>query len=73
MMLSKSAQSVQDALSKKGLEARVIELPASTRTAEEAAKAIGCQVAQIVKSLNIRTKTDSSADPRSCKWCEPCE
>lgn len=56
MMLSKSAQSVQDALSKKGLEAKVVELPASTRTAEDAAKAIGCQVAQIAKSLIFRTK-----------------
>lgn len=56
MSLSKSAQSVQDALAKKGLEAKVVELPASTRTAEEAAKAIGCEVAQIAKSLIFRTK-----------------
>jgi prolyl-tRNA editing enzyme YbaK/EbsC (Cys-tRNA(Pro) deacylase) len=55
-MLSKSAQSVQDALSEKGIESRVVELPASTRTADEAAKAIGCQVAQIAKSLIFRTK-----------------
>lgn len=55
-MLSKSAQSVQDALSKKGIEARVVELPASTRTADDAAKAIGCQVAQIAKSLVFKTK-----------------
>lgn len=59
MMLSKSAQSVQDALSKKGIEAKVVELPASTRTAEDAAKAIGCQVAQITKSLIFRTKHTS--------------
>ena len=56
MMLSKSAQSVQDALSKKGMTAKVVELPASTRTAEDAAKAIGCHVAQIAKSLIFRTK-----------------
>ncbi len=55
-MLSKSAQSVQEALQKKGIDAQVLELPASTRTAEEAAKAIGCQTAQIVKSLIFRTK-----------------
>ncbi|HSW86182.1 MAG TPA: YbaK/EbsC family protein [Rhabdochlamydiaceae bacterium] len=60
-MLSKSAQSVQDALSEKGLEAKVVELPASTRTAEDAAKAIGCQVAQIVKSLIFRTKHTNKA------------
>ncbi len=55
-MLSKSAQSVQDALSKKGVEAKVIELPSSTRTAEDTAQSIGCGVAQIVKSLIFRTK-----------------
>jgi prolyl-tRNA editing enzyme YbaK/EbsC (Cys-tRNA(Pro) deacylase) len=56
MLQSKSAQSVQAVLSKKGIAAKVIELPASARTAEEAAKAIGCTVAQIVKSLIFRTK-----------------
>lgn len=56
MLQSKSAQSVQDVLNKKGMSAKVIELPASTRSAEEAAKAIGCSVAQIVKSLIFRTK-----------------
>ena len=56
MKLSKSAQSVQEALDKKGIEANVVELPASTRTAEDAARAIGCQVAQIAKSLIFRTK-----------------
>ena len=33
------------------MEAEVIETPESTRSAEEAAKAIGCSVSQIVKSL----------------------
>lgn len=56
MLQSKSAQSVQDVLDKKGIATKVIELPASTRSAEEAAKAIGCEVAQIVKSLIFRTK-----------------
>lgn len=60
-MLSKSAQSVQDSLSNQGIHAKVIELPASTRTAEEAAKAIGCQVAQIAKSLIFRTKHSNNA------------
>ena len=54
--LSKSAQSVQDVLDKKGLTSRVVELAASTRTAQEAAQAIGCDVAQIVKSLIFRTR-----------------
>lgn len=55
-ILSKSAQSVQDALSKKGLQFNVIELSASTRTANDAAAAIGCEVAQIIKSLIFQTK-----------------
>lgn len=54
--LSKSAQSVQDALGKKGVTFKVVELPSSTRTAQEAADTIGCEVAQIVKSLIFRTK-----------------
>lgn len=50
--LSPSAQKVQDALVALGFEAcEVIELPDSTRTAVEAAAAIGCTVEQIVKSL----------------------
>lgn len=55
--LSKSAQSVQDALEKHKLPLQVVELAASTRTAQEAAQAIGCTVAQIVKSLIFRTAT----------------
>jgi prolyl-tRNA editing enzyme YbaK/EbsC (Cys-tRNA(Pro) deacylase) len=55
MSLSPSAQRVQQALLEKGLPLQVVELPASTRTAVEAAQAIGCQVGQIVKSLVFRT------------------
>ncbi|MCB1109914.1 MAG: YbaK/EbsC family protein [Chlamydiia bacterium] len=56
MLLSKSAQNVQEALNQKGVVTKVVELPASTRTADEAAQAIGCIVAQIVKSLIFQTK-----------------
>ncbi len=49
--LSQSAQKVQNALLTHGLSCQVVELPASTRTAQEAAAAIGCRVEQIVKSL----------------------
>ena len=49
--LSVSAQRVQEALNQKGVRLEVLELPASTRTAQEAANTIGCQVAQIAKSL----------------------
>ncbi len=49
--LSASAQKVQDMLNALGFEHEVVELPDSTRTAKEAAQAIGCRVEQIVKSL----------------------
>ena len=54
--LSSSAQRVQDALARLGLTLQVVELPDSTRTAVEAARAIGCQVGQIVKSLVFKGK-----------------
>jgi prolyl-tRNA editing enzyme YbaK/EbsC (Cys-tRNA(Pro) deacylase) len=58
--LSASAQRVQDALTALGLPCRVVELPASTRTAQEAADAVGCTVGQIVKSLVFRgARTDT--------------
>ncbi len=49
--LSPSAQKVQDALAKFGLPLTVVELPQTTRSAKEAAQAIGCTVEQIAKSL----------------------
>lgn len=55
-VLGKSAQSVQNALSNRGLVCKVIQLDEGTRTAQEAAKTIGCEVAQIMKSLIFRTK-----------------
>lgn len=55
-LLSPSAQKVQDALFALGLTLQVIELPGSTRTAVEAAEAVGCQVGQIVKSLVFKGK-----------------
>ena len=54
MTLSASAQKVQDALAELGMTLQVVELPGSTRTAVEAAQAVGCQVGQIVKSLVFR-------------------
>jgi prolyl-tRNA editing enzyme YbaK/EbsC (Cys-tRNA(Pro) deacylase) len=54
--LSSSAQKIQNALAEMGYTYRVQELPQSTRTALEAAQAIGCEVAQIVKSLVFRGK-----------------
>jgi prolyl-tRNA editing enzyme YbaK/EbsC (Cys-tRNA(Pro) deacylase) len=59
--LSPSAQKVQDALKGSGYDYRVQELPNSTRTAAEAAEAIGCQVDQIVKSLIFRARQSGKA------------
>lgn len=52
--LSPSARKVQAALAGFGLGLDVKELDASTRTAADAAKAIGCTVAQIAKSILFR-------------------
>ena len=46
-----TAQRFQDRLRKLGLDAEVQELADSTRTAQEAADAVGVEVGQIVKSL----------------------
>lgn len=55
MELSPSAKKVQDALNTFGVQLQVLELPASTRSAVEAAQAVGCRVEQIAKSLVFRS------------------
>jgi prolyl-tRNA editing enzyme YbaK/EbsC (Cys-tRNA(Pro) deacylase) len=55
--LSASARRVQQALESHGLSLKVVELPASTRTAKEAAETIGCTVAQIAKSVVFRAES----------------
>ena len=52
---------VAEALRERGLDADVRELPDSTRTAPEAAAALGCEVAEIAKSLVFRGA--ESGDP----------
>ncbi|KGF66912.1 membrane protein [Hoeflea sp. BAL378] len=42
---------VKDAAAGAGLDIRILKMAQSTRTAEEAAEAAGCDVSQIVKSL----------------------
>ena len=59
--LSSSAQIVQQALATLGFSYRVRQLPASTRTAREAAAAVGCEVGQIAKSLVFRRKNSGKA------------
>lgn len=46
-----TAQRVADAGRRAGLEMEIRQFPEGTRTAADAARAIGCTVAQIVKSL----------------------
>ncbi|MCZ7671153.1 MAG: YbaK/EbsC family protein [Chloroflexi bacterium] len=46
-----SAQKVADAAQDLGLDIEIVEFEQTTRSAQEAADAIGCEVAQIVKSL----------------------
>lgn len=49
--LPPSAEKVQSAAKALGLDIDVVVMPASTRTAEEAAAACRCTVGQIIKSL----------------------
>jgi Cys-tRNA(Pro) deacylase len=46
-----SAQKVADAAQALGLDVEIVEFEQTTRSAQDAADTIGCQVAQIVKSL----------------------
>ncbi len=72
--LAKSAHSVQEALNKLQLECEVLELPSSTRTALDASSSIGCDIAQIVKSLIFKTSNSrvieemlpSLPSPKNC-------
>ncbi len=57
MPLSSTAHKVQEALNAIGLQLEVIELPDSTRTSQEAAQALGCELGQIAKSIVFRTLT----------------
>lgn len=52
--LPPAAKRVAEAASDLNLDIEVIEMASSTRTAEEAAAACGCDVGQIVKSLVFR-------------------
>ena len=54
--LSASARKVQHALEARGLACQVVEMAKTTRSAKDAARAMGCRVEQIVKSLVFRGK-----------------
>jgi prolyl-tRNA editing enzyme YbaK/EbsC (Cys-tRNA(Pro) deacylase) len=58
MSLHPSAQRIQDELRRRGSAAVVRQLDRTTRSAAEAAEAVGCEVGAIAKSLVFRgTKT----------------
>jgi len=55
--LLSSLDRVRDALARAGADCQVVTLPDSTHSAADAAKAIGCEVAQIAKSIIFRACT----------------
>lgn len=59
--LPASAERVRQALAARGIAAEIRVLAASTRTAAEAAAALGCGVAQIAKSLVFRAPASDRA------------
>ena len=54
--LSQSAQKVQETLSKYGIEVKVVQFTETTRTSQDAAKVIGCELAQIAKTIIFKGK-----------------
>jgi prolyl-tRNA editing enzyme YbaK/EbsC (Cys-tRNA(Pro) deacylase) len=59
--LKPSAKKVQGAVNQLGFDFEVVEFSETTRTSADAAAAIGCEVAQIAKSLIFRGKTSDKA------------
>ncbi|MCX6018029.1 MAG: YbaK/EbsC family protein [Chloroflexi bacterium] len=52
--LPPASRRVYAVLQQHGIDAQVREFPQGTRTAQDAANAVGCEVAQIVKSIIFR-------------------
>ncbi|MBO6603583.1 MULTISPECIES: YbaK/EbsC family protein [Paracoccaceae] len=59
--MSKSLKRVKRALAEAGVQETVLEMPATTRTAAEAAEAAGCEIDQIAKSIIFRAETSGQA------------
>lgn len=55
--LPASARRVAEALAALGLDCAIVQVPTTTRSAEEAAATVGCEVGRILKSLVFRGKT----------------
>jgi prolyl-tRNA editing enzyme YbaK/EbsC (Cys-tRNA(Pro) deacylase) len=52
--MASSLERVEAALAASGVDVRVVEMPGTTRTAQDAAREAGCGVDQIVKSIVFR-------------------
>lgn len=59
--MSKSLKRVTRALESAGVDARIMEMPGTTRTAAEAAAAAGCEIDQIAKSIVFRAEMRGEA------------
>ena len=59
--LRPAARRIQEMLAQRGHACEVIEFAETTRSAAEAAAAVGCEVAQIAKSLVFRAKPSGRA------------
>lgn len=70
-LLKESARRVQNLLSEMGYHNQVMELPDSTRTAQEAAEAIGCEVSQIAKSLIYPDSLSEADGEPGVRLCRP--
>ena len=55
MATQNSTDRVRAALLAAGIEDRIVEFPAGTKTSADAAEAVGCSVAQIAKSMVFRS------------------
>lgn len=54
--LNKRSQKIQEVLDSFGIQLKVVEFQQSTRTSQEAAEAVGCELGQIAKSIVFRGK-----------------
>ena len=61
MSTSSSMQKIEGALNKLGYDYEIVKFEKSTRTAEDAAERVGCEVGQIVKSLIFRGQESGKA------------
>ena len=59
--LSPGAGRVQEVLERLGVASRVMEMSATTRSAQDAARAVGCEVGQIAKSRVVKGASSRKA------------